>query len=159
MGTINALFTIGGGKIRSPGQYTFPNDRNDRRSKNHPAESNEKIHASVRVRLARLGAAGWRCPALRNWRLEEPVGDGPYTWVLTHPISGAEQARLPEAELDDFERTLMDGATRGQVNQLVPQGQPGDAGEGPDQVAVALATLESQLPNNVQAYINEDENY
>jgi hypothetical protein len=87
------------------------------------------------------------------------VGDGPYTWVLTHPISGAEQARLPEAELDDFERTLMDGATRGQVNQLVPQGQPGDAGEGPDQVAVALATLESQLPNNVQAYINEDENY
>lgn len=70
----NPLYNIAGNKVREPGLYKQVDPMTGHRTNLFLVDTNERIHPSVRVRLACEGLGPndsglWRCPSLlRNWR-------------------------------------------------------------------------------------------
>lgn len=69
------LYWLSGSTVRHPGQYRHMDPRTERDEGEWYQDTNERIHSSVRVRMACEGLdlnddTVWKCPALKNWRLK-----------------------------------------------------------------------------------------
>ncbi|KAI0602991.1 hypothetical protein F4775DRAFT_587524 [Biscogniauxia sp. FL1348] len=83
------IYDIAGSVTRSPGMYKKINPKNGRRSKEFLKETNERIHSSVRVRLACEGLGindsdTWFCPSLLKYWHPRRVTD-----TFDDPVSKA----------------------------------------------------------------------
>ncbi|KAH7328448.1 hypothetical protein B0I35DRAFT_486469 [Stachybotrys elegans] len=73
--TMNLLYRFTGLVDRTPGMYRQTNPKTGREDGNFLVDTNERIHSSVRVRLACKGLgiddrAVWTAPALSSWKLK-----------------------------------------------------------------------------------------
>ncbi|KAI0010175.1 hypothetical protein F4779DRAFT_616907 [Xylariaceae sp. FL0662B] len=95
------IYDLTGSVTRAPGMYKRINPHNGRATKAFLEDTNERIHSSVRVRLACDGlgpndSAIWKCPALlENWRpdriaatFHDPVSQDA-NWGSEKPPNGA----------------------------------------------------------------------
>ncbi|KAJ3942442.1 uncharacterized protein N0V96_007942 [Colletotrichum fioriniae] len=107
--TSNLLYTLAGKIIRSPGLYKQVNAHTDARTATFLTDTNERIHSSVRIRLACKGLGlndlgEWDNPAMKkNWRLvysnaayEDPVPHHP-VW---EPESDQQECMKHPADAD-----------------------------------------------------------
>ena len=102
------LYRLSGTTTRTPGMYKQVDPKTQRESSTFLKDTNERVHSSVRVRLACGGldlndAAVWKCPSLGNWRLakttkkyDDPVPrhpswepEGNETAFIEHPDDSA----------------------------------------------------------------------
>jgi hypothetical protein len=106
------LFTLMGLNMRSPGMYKKVNPWTGMETNTFLEDSNERIHSSVRIRLAAQGLGlddkeVWDAPALKGWwRLRkttkdylDPIPKSVQTWTpgaLHAPAGPAEQRPLTE---------------------------------------------------------------
>lgn len=72
--TNSVLYRLSGKMNRTPGQYKATDPRTGLQTRSFLKDTNERIHSSVRVRLACKGLnlndeAVWTAPALSSWRL------------------------------------------------------------------------------------------
>ena len=123
LGSINkntSLFYWFAGQItRSPGLYKKTDPKTDLDSKFFLEDTNERIHATVRIRLACKGLglgdkALWDCSALKNWTLKKmtDVYDDP---VPRHP---GWEPPLPESQISE-ETNGANGANGGPKQRWV----------------------------------------
>jgi hypothetical protein len=69
------LYWLSGSTVRHPGQYRHMDPNTERDEGEWYQNTNERIHSSVRIRMACEGLdlnddAVWKCPALKNWTLK-----------------------------------------------------------------------------------------
>lgn len=72
------VYSISGEAIRTPGMYKQVDPKTAQRKEKFLQDTNERVHSSVRVRLACEGLglndeAVWACAALSDWRLKRAV--------------------------------------------------------------------------------------
>ncbi|KAG5930844.1 hypothetical protein E4U53_002099 [Claviceps sorghi] len=72
------LYSLSGDTIRTPGMYRQVDPKTGQTKKNFLQDTNERIHSSVRVRLACQGLGLndrgiWTCAALADWKLKRVV--------------------------------------------------------------------------------------
>jgi hypothetical protein len=72
---INLLYRLSGTVTRTPGLYRQANPKTGIEDGKFLLDTNERVHSSVRVRLACKGLGvndkgKWACPALSKWRLK-----------------------------------------------------------------------------------------
>lgn len=94
------LYSLAGTTVRTPGLYKQIDPKTQRQNPRFLQDTNERIHSSVRIRLACRGldlndTAMWTCPSLDKWRLrrttnkyEDPVPRHP-GWEPEKPDSAA----------------------------------------------------------------------
>ncbi|KAI9810072.1 MAG: hypothetical protein M1827_006683 [Pycnora praestabilis] len=108
--SLRGIYAVAGKKVRTPGCYHVPSPTTGELTGTPLRNTNEYIHASVRIRLSTLGGPGvgdkghYECEALRDWRL---IGaDARYR--DNEPSIVAEQKRVRWERLDDKRMVLFE---------------------------------------------------
>lgn len=108
------LYVLAGKITRSPGMYKRVDSFTGRETTTFLEDTNERIHPSVRVRLAVKGLGLddqglWECPALlKNWRLrqttqefDDPIPRKTRTWDPQDPdLTGTNQVVITDPDED-----------------------------------------------------------
>lgn len=122
------LFSISGDTTRTPGMYRQVDPKTSQSRDKFLQDTNERVHSSVRVRLACQGLglndrAIWTCAALADWKLkraifemddEEGYNDerpcrGGWIWRYVGAARNAPRQRvMMEEPLGPYERYLLD---------------------------------------------------
>ena len=135
------FYRLAGRCARRPGLYHRIDPHTGAATPQFLEDTGERVHASVRARLAAAGlglddAGPWANPALARWRLRRADDDGRrdsgvlaafdapappaprWVWVYDGPAAEAPPVRvLPEDELGVYERRLL-GLSGGKPNVL-----------------------------------------
>ncbi|GAW24819.1 hypothetical protein ANO14919_144130 [Xylariales sp. No.14919] len=121
------LYNLLGGVPRAPGLYKKINPKNGRPLPEYLQDTNERIHSSVRVRLACEGlglndSGVWFCPSLlRYWRpqrVPQQFFDPVSRAAEWGPASSSGQ---PETEPDQITRTTRANAASAESSQILSQ--------------------------------------
>ncbi|CAG9972022.1 unnamed protein product [Clonostachys byssicola] len=101
---VSLLYWFSGQITRSPGLYHEHDPETEERKARFLQDTNERIHSSVRIRLACKGLdlndkAVWACPALGKWRLKQGKPDSNAVSKQTQWVwefSGGEKEANPD---------------------------------------------------------------
>lgn len=101
---VSLLYWFSGQITRSPGLYHEHDPETEERKARFLQDTNERIHSSVRIRLACKGLdlndkSVWVCPALGKWRLKRGEPDSNSVTKQTHWVwefAGGEKEANPD---------------------------------------------------------------
>lgn len=143
------LYKLAGHDIRTPGMYHKVDPLYGRKLPAYLEDTNERIHSSVRVRLAVKGLGlndkgHWDAPALLgNWRLaktnekfDDPIPRGSKLWGQWQTTNGVIPKRRSTAPTPAVSTLAEDGTL------LSPPGQDGEGQDDDDNDVVALPSAD-----------------